>query len=117
MRTFLLHENDIIINIDRNIEMTQGDDEIVQALERAFTTNAGEWFLNANHGLEYPLIQGKGITDEAIQLEIIRTALQETRVREVDSIQIERNNINRTVDIMFTGILESGNNITVPFSF
>jgi len=117
MRTFLLNENDLVINTDRNIEMTQGDDEIVQALERAFTTNAGEWMLNANHGLEYPLIQGKGITDEAIQLEVIRTALQETRVREIDSIHIERNSINRTVEIIFTGILEGGENITVPFSF
>jgi len=115
-RTFKLIENDIAIDTDGNIAMTSGSDEEMQALERAFTTNAGEWFLNALHGLNYPNIQGKGITDEAIQLEIIQTALQDSRVREIDHIEIERDNPRRTVNILFHGIMHSGGTIAVPFS-
>ena len=115
-RTFKLTENDLTINTDKNIEMASGYDELTQALERAFTTNAGEWFLNALHGLEYPKIWGKGVTDEEIQLEVIRTALQEPRVREVDGIEITRNEAGRTADIVFHGIVETGETVSVPFT-
>ena len=115
-RTFKLEGGDIVINTDKNIEMTAGDEELTQALERAFTTNAGEWFLNALHGLEYPKIWGKGVTDEEIQLEVIRTALQESRVREVDGIEITRNEARRTADIIFHGIVESGEAVSVQFA-
>ena len=117
-RTFKLIENDLAFDTDRNIMFVQGTDEITQALNRAFTTNAGEWFLNANHGLEYPMIQGKkGLEDEYVQMAIIRCALQEARVREVIDIEIQRNISQRTIDIRFICMIDTGAVITVPFSF
>jgi len=117
MRTFMLQENDLAFDTDRNICFVQGDDEIAQALERLFTTDAGEWFLSANHGLEYPRIRGKGVSNENIQMAIIRAAFQEARVREVVEINIDKDPINRTVNISFLCMIDTGATITVPFSF
>jgi hypothetical protein len=118
MRTFKLSGGDLIFDADRNISFVTGDDEIAQALERAFTTNAGEWFLNANHGLEYPQIQGKkGLKDEIVQIAIIKCALQDTRIKEIINIDIQRNVLRRTINIKFTCKVDTGAVITVPFSF
>ena len=117
MRTFLLVENDIAFDKDRNIIMTQGDDEVAQSLERVFTTNAGEWFLNILHGLEYPRIQGKGVTDEEIQMAVIQAALQDHRVTEVLQIDIIHDVPRRTVDINFHCHVDTGAKIIVPFAF
>jgi len=117
-RTFKLENGDLAFDIDRNIIFGIGNDEITQALERAFTTNAGEWFLNANHGLEYPQIQGKkGLRDEVVQMSVIRCALQDARVQEIISIDIRRDIVQRTMDIKFLCKIDSGAVITVPFSF
>jgi len=117
-RTFKLTEGDLTIDTDKNIVFISGEDEITQALERAFTTNAGEWFLNADHGLEYPLIQDKnGLSDENIQMAVIRCALQESRVQEVIEIEIDRDVRSRTVQITFICRVDTGATIRVPFSF
>jgi len=117
LRTFLLVDGDLAFDLSRNIIFTQGDTEISQSLERVFTTNAGEWFLNAAHGLEYPRIQGKGITDENIQLAIIQAALQDQRVTEVLEINIEHDNVRRRVLINFLCHVNTGAVLTVPFEF
>lgn len=116
-RTFKLTDNDLTFNTDRNIAFVSGDEEIKQALERIFTTNAGEWFLNALHGLEYTQITGKSVTNEAIQMAVIKAALQEARVREVISIEIEKDAKKRTVDIIFNCVVDEGAVIAVPFNF
>ena len=117
-RTFKLHDGDLAFDTDLNIMFVHGDDEISQALERAFTTNEGEWFLNANHGLRYTDIQGKsGLRDETVQMAVIRTALQDARVREIISIDIRRDMEHRTIDIKFICRVDTGAVISVPFSF
>lgn len=117
MKTFKITDGDFSFGSNKKIVMTDGSDEEAQALERCFTTNAGEWFLNAVHGLEYPKIRGKGITDEAIQMAVIKAAVQDTRVKEVISIDIDRNEAKRTVSIIFQCRLVSGATVIVPFSF
>lgn len=118
-RTFKINgDGDLAFDLNGNIDFVAGTDEITQALERAFTTNAGEWFLNDNHGLEYPQIQEKnGLTDEYVQMAVIRCALQEARVREVMDIQLQRDTARRTLDINFICQVDTGATITVPFSF
>jgi len=116
MRTFKLENNDLSIDKYHNIVLVQGDKEIAQSLERIFTTNTGEWFLNIYHGLEYASIQGKGVTDEQIQRAIITAALQDHRVREVIDIKISHNIPKRKIDIVFHCKVSTGETITVPFT-
>ena len=117
MRTFKLIDGDVTFDINNDIAFISDDDEVAQALERAFTTNSGEWFLNANHGLEYSEIQGKkGLSKERVQTAILKTALQEPRVKEVISIDIEKDTASRTLDIKFACRLISGNIVEVPIN-
>ncbi len=117
MKSFKISDGDFNFNSDKKIVMTEGDDEVGQALERCFTTDAGEWFLNGGHGLEYPKIRGKGVTDEAVQMAVIKAAVQDGRVSEVISIDISRDAVRRTVDIKFTCKLVSGGEVSVPVRF
>ena len=117
LKSFKIVEDDLSFDSGKKIVITDGDNEVAQALERCFTTDAGEWFLNGRHGLKYPKIRGKGVTDEAIQLAVIKAAIQDERVSEVVSIEIERDNLRRTVDIKFLCRLVSGAEISVPINF
>ena len=116
-RVFGLLDGDLVIDTDRNIHMISGDDEISQALSRLFTTDAGEWFLNPNHGLQYPMIRGKWVTNEQIQMAVVMAALQEARVREIIEIEINKDVGRRTVDIAFICRVNTGATVRVPFSF
>ena len=116
-RTFGLADGDLAFDTDRNIVMISGDDEITQALERLFTTDAEEWFLNPNHGLQYHKIRAKWVTNEQIQMAVVIAALQEARVREVIQIEIEKDVGRRTVDIAFICRVDTGATVRVPFSF
>ena len=116
MRTFMLIDGDLALDTDRNIIFAQGDDEIAQSLERIFTTDAGEWFLNPNHGLEYQNIRGKWTDDEQIQMAVVIAALQEARVKEVVEIEINKDANKRTVDIIFICKVNTGAAIRVPFT-
>ena len=115
MKTFKIVDGDFLLDADQTIVMTDGDEEIAQAIERCFTTNAGEWFLNALHGLEYDKIRGKGVTNEAIQMAVIKAATQDERVREVIHVDIARNANSRAVSIQFRCKLISGAEVTIPF--
>lgn len=111
MRTLQIVNGDIVFNSQLNLVMVEGKDEEVQAVERLLTTNAGEWFLNIEHGLEYSRIQGKGITDEQIRLAVMQALAQEERIQEVESIDIVRNEKDRTVAISFRCRIVSGDTL------
>ncbi|MCL2415784.1 MAG: hypothetical protein FWD01_03120 [Defluviitaleaceae bacterium] len=117
MRTFELQDNDLAFDTDRNIVFIEGEKEITQSLERLFTTDAGEWFLNPNHGLEYAKIRGKYTTNEQMQMAVIKAGLQEARVREIAGIEIEKDTNKRIIDITFICRIDTGAEIRVPFSF
>lgn len=113
MRTFKIVNDDIVFDSRRSIEMVEDKESEKQALERLFTTNAGEWFLNIEHGLEYDEIQGKGITDEQIRYAFMKAVAQELSVDEIKDITIERNNQKRTVRITVSCKMKSGNTVEV----
>lgn len=112
-RTFKIIDGDISFDKTGNIEMVEGEEAEKQALERLFTTNVGEWFLNAVHGLEYGEIQGKDITDEQIRLAFMKAVAQEPSVEEIEDINIERNNQKRTVRITVRCRMKRGNVVEV----
>lgn len=113
MRTFKIVNDDIIFDDTGNIEMVEGEEAEKQALERLFTTNAGEWFLNVLHGLEYDKIQGKGIPDEQIRLAFMKAIAQEPNVEEIQDIIIEKNNQERITRITVRCKMKSGNVVEV----
>jgi len=107
-RTFKIVNGDISFDKTGNIEMVEGEEAEKQAIERLFTTNAGEWFLNAKHGLEYSEIQGKGVTDEQIRLAFMKAVAQEPSVEEIEDIDIKRSNRERAGSIRVKCRMKSG---------
>ncbi len=108
MKTLKIENGDLVFNSQRNLLMVEGHDEEIQSIERLLTTNAGEWFLNIEHGLEYARIQGKNISDEQIRLAVMQALAQEERIQEVESIEIERSDKERTVAVNFRCRMVSG---------
>ncbi|HBK84446.1 MAG TPA: DUF2634 domain-containing protein [Firmicutes bacterium] len=108
MKTLKIVNNDLVFDSQYNLAMVEGHDEEVQSVERLLTTNTGEWFLNIEHGLDYSRIQGKGVTDEQIRLAVMQALAQEDRIAEVQSIEIQRSEKNRTATIDFRCMMQSG---------
>lgn len=108
METFKIIEDDISFDGQNNIEIVSGQDEEVQSIERALTTNIEEWFLNAEHGFDYSVIQRKAVDEEQIRLALIEVILQEDRVSEVEEITIDLNRQTRNMTIGFKAKMKSG---------
>jgi phage baseplate assembly protein W len=96
-----------LINGDFVIEngelvMVSGAQELAQSCELVLGTNKGEWFLNPGLGIEFPKIQGKHVSAEAVQEQIRGGLRQETRIKTVDSISVQLDTTNRQMTASFT---------------
>lgn len=111
LKTFKIEGNDLVIDENKNLVMIEGHDEESQSVERILSTNHGEWFLNILFGLNYNEIQGKGKNEEGIRLALIEAISQETRVKDIEFIDIRVDNQSRALDIKFKILMDSGNYI------
>lgn len=93
-------DGDIVV--DQDLIMVKGQEELRQNIENRLSVNKNEWFLNLDLGLDYKLIQGKGIDDKDIELAIRECCLQDSRVKEVKDVKVVRNTPLRTADISIT---------------
>jgi hypothetical protein len=108
MKTFKIEDGDILFDGQNNIAMTYGKNEEVQSIERVLTTNLNEWFLNAEHGFDYSVVQTKQVDEEGIRLEIIRAISQDPRVQEVEEINLQFERQNRKLNINFKVKMQDG---------
>lgn len=96
--TFKMTNGDIEI-IDNDLYLVGGQEEMRQNIENRLAVNKGEWFLDLNLGLSYKDITGKDIRDSDIEYWIRECVLQDERIKEVRSIDIDRNSEKRTANI------------------
>lgn len=96
--TFKMTNGDIDI-IDNDLYLVGGQEEMRQNIENRLAVNKGEWFLDLNLGLSYKDITGKDIRDSDIEYWIRECVLQDKRIKEVRSIDIDRNSEKRTANI------------------
>lgn len=99
MISFKIENGDLVLDDGNDFKMVEGLDEIAQCVENTLYTNTGEWFLNILHGLRYDGIQGKGKNKSEISLAIIEAVLQEERVQEVVSVDINFDDIKRSMSV------------------
>lgn len=72
MKTFKLDKwGDIVIN-KNELEMVEGNDELVQSVWKRLSVNVNEWFLDTEFGLNYSVFMDEKIYDE----QLIRSALE-----------------------------------------
>lgn len=101
MKTFKIADDDLVI-VSGNLQMIEGKDEIVQAVERTLTTRLGEFFLDTSHGFDYETVQKKGYSEEEIKDAVREAVLQDDRIISVDSVDVTVDRSSRSVNIRFT---------------
>lgn len=101
----------IILDGQNNISVVSGQDEFTQAVEEILKTNAGEWFLDPDHGLDRFEILGKKV-DAEHATDILRAAIfQEPRVDRIEKLELEFEKINRKLIVKFEIIQTTGETV------
>lgn len=96
-----------VLDDDIQLKIIEGDEELLQSIERTLTTRLGEWFLNTEYGLDYEPIIQKQFDIDRIELAVREAILQESRVLEVISVTVEVNRETRKADIKFIARTEN----------
>ena len=112
MLSFKIQNGDLVFDGQNDLTMVDSVDEVVQCIDRAITTQLGEWFLDLDgHGLEYKHIRGKNIDIDRAKMELTKAIMQEDRVERVDNIDIVIDNQGRKAEIKFECTLKDGSTI------
>lgn len=98
MRDLRVVNGDLQLNED--LTMVSGREEVTQSCNILIGTNQGEWWLNPLHGLDFAAVQGKA-SDEEIRDAVIEALLQEPRIETVGAVEIKRNSLARTAAVSF----------------
>ncbi|URN85882.1 DUF2634 domain-containing protein [Acetobacterium wieringae] len=111
MRTFKLIDGDIVFDNNGELVMVEGKEEEAQSLERIFSANVREFFLDPDHGFDFDLLKTKRPDKNLIRLGLIAAATQDDRVKTVTATTIEFDNSARSLAIGFKIITKTGNTI------
>lgn len=101
LRSFLIRDDDLVI-ANGELLLVDGKEEICQCVERTLTTRKREFFLNLGHGLEYEEFMKKQPNLDYIRQDIVEAVMQETRVKQVDSLNLDFDRQKRTLKVDFT---------------
>lgn len=93
---------------DWTLDMTEGADELRQAIEHNLYTRLGEWFLNETVGMSRDYFEEKPLNQKRIVAELTRAILYEERVSEVRDIQLDFDRQKRTLGVEFTALTKEG---------
>lgn len=105
--TFLMKDDDYVLDENKNLILISGIDEIRQSVERILTTNIGEWFLNTDFGLDYKALQGKGKDLQSIELAIRTAIFQDDRIEDIIFHKIDLNKQSRHLDIQLDAVVDN----------
>lgn len=93
---------------DWTLDMTEGADELRQAIEHNLYVRLGEWFLNESVGMSRDYFEEKPPNKKRIVAELTRAILYDERVSEVKDIQLDFNRKDRTLDVGFIALTTEG---------
>lgn len=100
MKNFLLDSaGDVVIKGNR-IQMVDGNDLKAQTIRQVIGTNLGEWFGNAEEGMDFSLLLTKNPDPEMIQ-DAIQTAIHQVD-ENIDITDFNLTMEGREARIMFT---------------
>jgi len=111
MRTFKLVDGDLVFDNNGDLVMVEGKEEEAQSLERIFSANVKEFFLDPDHGFDFDLLKTKRPDKNLIRLGLITAATQDERVKSVKDATIDFDNTARSLAIGFKIITKTGNTI------
>jgi phage baseplate assembly protein W len=109
LRTFYINPNtnDLEFNGSNNLEMINGDAEIMQSVRLILETNLEEWLLNPGFGFERSVVQGRKYDPNVVTEAVYAAVLQEERIASVEDIRLDFNRSTRQLKIDFVLIKQN----------
>lgn len=114
---FLLDENNDIVIQDGKFVMIDDTELKRQTLQTILGTEKGEWFRNANEGIDHAFMIGKGITEDMQRTQVEEACLQVDENLYVSEFHSETDKKTRTAKITFVAKDENDNGITVETQY
>jgi len=100
---------DLVFDGQNDLELVEGDDELMQCVADILTTNLGEWFLNPEgHGFPRYEVLGEKFNREEITERLVAAVLQEDRVESVEEITWEFDRKERKLSGSFRVVKRNG---------
>lgn len=103
MRTLALKDGDIYFN-KCELAMVEGLEELDQNISVLMKINKGEWFLDTDEGIDFPLLFDKTVTEDRKREEIYNRLMSDDRVQSVTSIDFNHDKRTRLLDITFKAV-------------
>lgn len=108
MQDLKLSDGDIQLDDHGELVMIEGSEELGQCCSISLGTNTGEWFLNPEMGIDFPMFLGKSVNEEVMRDELARGLLQEERIESLDEAKFELNRNARLLTVSFTATSTNG---------
>src|SRR5574342_273472 len=111
MFNFKMVDNDIVLDGQNNISLIYDDDEFVQSLREILSTNAGEWFLNDEHGLRrFDILGQKFVQNEAIDI-VSEAIFQHEDVDRIETLDLDFDRKIRKLTVKFEVVKKTGETV------
>lgn len=114
---FLLDENNDIVVRDGKFVIINDSELTRQTLRTVLGTEKGEWFRNADEGIDFAFMIGKSITEDMQRTQIEEACLQVDENLYVSEFHSETDKKTRTATITFTATNRNDNKITVETQY
>ncbi|WP_426447550.1 DUF2634 domain-containing protein [Paenibacillus sp. S-38] len=110
MKSFKLSEDGDLVIKNGELQMVEGDEELLQCIRIELSTYKGEWFLDSNMGVDYyGKILVKNPNYAVIKAELTAAILREPRIRSVDLIEfVNFDRAKRVLSIKFKATAWNG---------
>ena len=102
---------DVVIK-NRKIQMTSGNELLIQKVRQVLLTNNGEWWLNASEGIDRYCMLTKKPNKGLIEDNIKRGLLQVDSTFKITKFSCEQKE-SRELLVKFTAVNENGDEITI----
>ncbi|PKM61626.1 MAG: DUF2634 domain-containing protein [Firmicutes bacterium HGW-Firmicutes-4] len=99
MKTLKIVDDDLVFNNQGVLEMVEGPGEEVQALERTFSTNKGEFFMAPDFGFEYDVLKVKNPRNDMILLAMVDAVTYDARFKRITDLKISKDRSDRKIAI------------------
>lgn len=111
MKTLKIVNNDLVFNKNGELEMVEGREEEAQSIERIFSTNIKEFFLDPEHGFDYGVLKVKKPDQNTLRLALINAATQDQRVKTANLLVFKLGQEKRKAVIEFKLKMKNGSTI------
>lgn len=111
MYGFALDSNGDVLIENNQISIVNGDSLIQQKVSTVLSTNLGEWFFDADQGIDFDNLLSKQTNEELVRYEIERGLAQVDNTFSITEFSFEVDKITRKATVSFKAQTETGEEV------